>query len=96
MGKVEIMPTLTAEEEAEFDRQAWAIMQRALNPAKARQEAAEMVDTGYANDIIRRYTLMAGQALGLDRDQLLALVNSLHSIFDMVGAQEAAAAWTQF
>ena len=37
-----------------------------------------------------------GQALGLDRDQLLALVNSLHSIFDMVGAQEAAAAWTQF
>lgn len=56
MGKVEIMPTLTAEE-AEFDRQAWAIMQRALNPAKARQEAAEMVDTGYANDIIRGYTL---------------------------------------
>lgn len=71
-------------------------MQRALNPAKARQEAVEMVDTGFANDIIRGYTLMAGQALGLNRDQLLALVNSLHSIFDMVGAQKAEAAWTRF
>lgn len=81
---------------SEFDRQFDKIFRMALNPDKARKEAAETVDTGYANDFIRGYTFLAGKAIGLDRDQLEALVRSLSGIFDMVGAEDAAAAWTRF
>lgn len=94
--KVEVMVPLTAEEEAWFDRQAAEFFRMARNPDKTRKEAAEMVDTGYANDFIRGYAFLAGKAIGLDRDQLLALVRSLSGIFDMVGAEEAAAAWARF
>ena len=92
----EVMIPLTAEEEAEYDRQAAEIFRMALNPDKARKEAAEMVNFGYANDIIRGYTLLAGKAIGLGRGQLLTLVKSLYGIFDTVGAEEAAAAWARF